>query len=101
MMTLAGLCILVIVSNDNKTPTHVLHEQLNFLKLDDNAKLELAKIMYLLHHNNLPRILLDCFTKIKIIHSHNTRQLLNIVYFLPCVNKYFAQNLLSFRGTKL
>ena len=91
----------IIVRKDSRTPTLVLYKQLSFLKLDDIYKLELAKIMYLLQHNRLPRILHNCFTKIQTIHSHNTRQLLNNVYFLPRVNKQFAQNLLSYRGTKL
>ena len=57
--------------------------------------------MYLLHHNDLPPVLSNSFTKLKSIHSRDTRQLDKNVYFLPRVNKSFAKNLLAFRGTKI
>ena len=68
---------------------------------DTNTKLELAIIMYLLHHNDLPPVLNNSFTKLKSIHSHDTRQLNKNVHFLPRVYKSFAKNLLAFRGTKI
>ena len=86
---------------DYNTPITELYQHLNFLVLDDIYKLELAKIMYLLHHNDLPPVLNNSFTKLKSIHSHDTRQLDKNVYFLPRVNKSFAKNLLAFRGTKI
>ena len=59
--------------------------------------LEIAKTMYLLHHNDLPTVLNNSFTKLKSIHSHETRQLGKNVDFLPRLNKSFAKNLLAFK----
>ena len=80
---------------------YIKYQHLNFLVLDDIYKLELAKIMYLLHHNDLPPVLNNSFTKLKSIHSHDTRQLDKNVYFMPRVNKSFAKNLLAFRDMKI
>ena len=91
----------IIGKKDHNTPITELYQHLNILVLDHEYKLELAKITYLLHHNDLPPVLHSSFTKLKSIHSHNTRQLDKNVYFLPRVNKSFAQNLLALRGTKL
>ena len=35
------------------------------------------------------------------IHSHNTRQITNCVYFIPQTTKSLTQNLLVFCGSKL
>ena len=91
----------IIGKKDYNTHITELYQQVNSLVLDDVYKLELAKIMYLLHHNDLPPVLHCSFAKLKYIHSHNTRQLDENVYFLPRVNKSLAENLLAFRGIKL
>ena len=46
----------------NKKFTYVSHlyQNLNFLKLNDNYKLELAKFMHKLYNNNLP---IHCISK--------------------------------------
>ena len=91
----------IIGKKDYNRPITELYQHLNFLVLDDIYKLEIAKIMYLLHHNDLPPVLNNSFTKLKSIHSHDTRQLDKNVYFLPRVNKSFGKILLAFRGSKI
>ena len=54
-------------------PVTCLYKLLNFLKLDDIYRLELAKFMYQLHHKKFKTALNDCFVDITNIHSHNTR----------------------------
>ena len=56
--------------------------------LNDVYKLELAKIMYLLHHNDLPPVLHSSFTKLKSIHSYNIWQVGKNVYFLLRVDNH-------------
>ena len=55
----------IIGKKDYNTPITELYQHLNLLVLDDIYKLELAKIMYLLHHNDLPPVLNNSFTKLK------------------------------------
>ena len=62
---------------------------------------ELYQHLNLLHHDDLPPVLHSSFIKLKPIHSHNTMQLEKNAYFLPRIDKSFAQNLLAFGGTKL
>ena len=50
-----------------------LHKNLSLLKLEDIYKLELAKFMYQLSFNKLPKIIELAFPKIENIHNHNTR----------------------------
>ena len=77
------------------------YKMLKILKLDEIYKLELAKFMHNLHHNNLPFIFKRQFTYLTNWHTHKTRCADSFNYFLPRVKKKFSQNLLSFRGTKL
>ena len=89
--------------NNVRTPVTSLYKNLNFLKLDDIPvyKLELAKFMYKVYNNNLPKIIENKFTKLASTHEYNTRQSTTSGYFRPRVNKSIALNLLSFRGPKL
>ena len=87
--------------NNVRTPVTSLYKNLNFLKLDDIYKLELAKFMYKVYNKNLPKIIENKFTKLASTHEYNTRQSAKSGYFRPRVNKSIASNLLSFRGPKL
>jgi len=59
--------------------------------------LELAKFMYLLHNQKLPKL----FFKLSNVHSYATRQKRNIVYFKPCIKNTIGKRLLSHRGSKV
>ena len=55
------------------TPISELHKDLQVLKVEEIYQLELAKFMYRLHHNQLPKNFYHSFRKINIIHQHETR----------------------------
>ena len=78
-----------------------LYKTLNFLKLDDIYRLELAKFMYQLHHKKFKTTLKDCFVDITKIHSYNTRTKHNLVYFKPRVQTSAGKKSLTYRGTEL
>ena len=64
-----------ITYNSKYCPVTSLYKTLNFLKLDDIYRLELAKYMYQLHHKEFKIALKDCFVDITKIHSHSIRNL--------------------------
>ena len=64
-----------------------LYKSLYLLKLTYIYKLELAKFMFALHNNRLPKIFYDLLTKLESVHDHSTRQLTKNVSFKPSVNK--------------
>ena len=82
-------------------PITRLYKKLNFLKLEDVYKLELAKYMYKLHYRYLLSSLLNFYTKIESIHIHNTRQVENITFYKPLINKSIGRNLLVYTGNIL
>ena len=53
--------------------------------------------MYQLYNNKLPVVFTECFNNIKNVYDHLTRQLKNLTYFLPKVNKSAGHLLLGFR----
>ena len=79
----------------------ILYQKLNILKLEDIYGLKLAKYMHQLHNNKLPFSLFEDYVKLNEIHSHNTRQTQNAVYFKPRVNKSIGKELLVYRGANL
>ena len=87
----------------NKKFSHVifLYKKLNFLKLKDVYKLELAKFMHKLFQNKLPNVFKTKFIKLINIHSHETRKSNQSNYFLSRVNKIACQHKLNYRGVKL
>ena len=86
----------------NKKFTHVtfLYKKLNFLKLKDVCKLELAKFMHKFFHNNLPNVFKTKLIKLINIHSHETRKSNQSNYFLSRVNKIACQHKLYYCGVK-
>ena len=66
-----------------------LYKDLYLLKLQDIYKLELAKFMYQLSFNKLPKIIESAFSKIENIHNHNTTHTQNmsqkICFYLECL----------------
>ena len=83
------------------TPINTMYKELNILNISDIYHLEFGKFMYQLYSDRLPVVLAQLFKKIKVIHSHNTRQTEKSTYFLPRVYKTIGQQLLTFRGAKL
>ena len=79
----------------------LFYQKLNILKLADIYDLELAKHMHQLHNNKLPFSLHEDYVKLNEMHTHNTRQTQNAVYFKPRVNKSIGKELLVYRGAKL
>ena len=63
--------------------------------------MELAKFMHKICNNKLPLFFQQQFNKIELVHSHQTRKLTNLNYFLPRVSKTAGQKKLEFRGAKL
>ena len=72
----------------NKKFSHVtrLYKKLNNLKLNGIYHLELAKFMHKICNNNLPLLFQQRFNKIELAHSHQTRKLTNLKYFLSRVS---------------
>ena len=67
----------------------------------DIYQLELAKFMYQLHHNQLPKNFYHSFHEINTIYQHETRLINLTAYCRPRINKLFCQKLFSHRGSKL
>ena len=78
-----------------------LYKQLDFLKLHDVYKLELAKFMHKLFNNKLPNSCDYDFSTIENIRDFETRRPSRSNYFLPRVSKSAGQKKVEFRGVKL
>ena len=76
----------------NKKFSHVSHlyKKLNYLKLNDIYRLELAKFMHKICKNKLPIFFQQRFNKIELVHSHQTRKRFQNI-----------KKKLEFRGAKL
>ena len=59
-------------------------------------KLELAKFMFALHNNRLPKIFYDSLTKLESVRDHSTRQLTKNVYFEPPINKNIGRKIIVY-----
>ena len=63
-----------------------LYKNLSLLKLQDIYNLAIAKFMYQLSFNKLPKIIESAFPTINNIHSYNTRLTQNTKFFyLECL----------------
>ena len=78
-----------------------MYKELQVLKVEDIYQLELAKFMYQLHHNQLPKNIYHSFRKINTIYQHETRLINSTAYYRPRKNKLFSQKLFCHRGSKL
>ena len=72
-------------------PVTCSYKLLNFLKLNDLYRLELAK-----HHKKFKTALNDCIVDITNIHSHNTRTKQNLIYFKPRVQTSTGEKSLTY-----
>ena len=79
-----------------------LYQNFELLKLPDIHRLELAKFMYKLEHNKLPKLFNNNFVKTTNHHKYGTLDKLPapIAFFLVLAKK-IAQSQLSFRGSKI
>ena len=91
----------IITSNSIFVPLSPIYKKLNILKLHDIYKLELGKFMHSVYYKRAPKIFNKFFKHLNEHHNYQTRQVDTSTYFLPRVNKQFAQNQISYRGTKL
>ena len=78
-----------------------LYKKLDFQKLHDEYKLELAKLTRKLFNNKLPRSCYYDFSTIEKIHDYETRRPSRSNYFLLRVSKSAGQKKVEFRGAKL
>ena len=79
----------------------ILYKNLFLLKLKDIYKLQLAKFMFKLHNNCLPKVFYDSLITLESVHEHNTRLVEKNVYFKPPVKKNIGKETLLYRGGKL
>ena len=59
--------------------------------MNDIYHSELAEFLHKICNNNLPLLFQERFNKIELIHSHQTRKLSKLNYFLPRVSKTAGQ----------
>ena len=78
-----------------------MNKKLDFLKLHDVYKLELAQFMHKLFKNKLPNSCNYDFSTIERTHDYETRRPSRSNYFLPRVSESTGQNKVEFRGVKL
>ena len=71
----------IITFTKNCSRMSNLYKSLYLLKITDIHKLELAKFIFALLNNRLPKIFYDSLTKLELVHNRNTRQLTKNVYF--------------------
>jgi len=71
-----------ITSNNYRCHITPLYKSLNFLKLHDISKSELAKLMHKFHHEMLPSSFSDLFQKTAEVHCiiHDTQPTKTILY---------------------
>ena len=75
-----------------------MNKKLDFLKLHDVYKLELAKFMHKLFKNKLPNSCNYDFSTIERIHDYETRRPSRSNYFLPRVSESTGQKKVEVRG---
>ena len=61
----------------------------------------MAKFMYKLHYNKLPKNLYNSFQKLISVHEYQTRLVNSTAFFRPRVSKIFGQNQLFDRGSRM
>ena len=82
-------------------PPSQMYKELQVLKVEDIYQVDLAKFMYRLHHNQLPKNFYHSFHKINTLHQHETSFIILTAYYRPQINKLFCQKLFSHRHSKL
>ena len=78
-----------------------MNKKLDFLKLHDVYKLELAQFMHKFFKNKLPNSCNYDFSTIERTHDYETRRPSRSNYFLPRVSESTGQKKVELRGVKL
>ena len=89
------------VRRNKHVANNILYTNLKILKIEELYFLEIAKFMYLYHHNKLPELFSPYFNVTKSIHPHVTRSTTRKNYFVPHVNSNSAKKSLLFIGAKI
>ena len=77
------------------------YRSIKLLKVNDTYQLELAKFMYLYHHNRLPENFNHYFKSAKNHYSYTTRSVNNQNCNLERLNLHCSQTSCNFTGVKL
>jgi len=75
-----------------------INRRLNFLKVQDIHKLELAKLMHKFHDGSLPSIYNGLFQRSSDLHNYNARYACIQNYFIPSVHSDIGKKLISYKG---
>ena len=89
------------VRRNEQVANNILYSILKILEIEEFYFLEIAKLMYLYHHNKLPGLFSPYFNVTKNIHPHVTRSTTRKNYFVSHVNSNSAKKSLLFMGTKI
>ena len=97
-----SLCKAVRVIDFAKYQAHSepLFKKYNLLNFDNMYKLEVAKFMFDIHHENSNEIFNDLFIKMNIRHHHETRQSSNDNFSFPLVSTNYKQRSIIYEGVK-
>ena len=90
-----------VVQRNEHVANNIFYTNLKIPEIKELNFLEMAKFMYLYHHNKLPELFSPYFNVTKNIHSHVTRSTTRKNYFVPHVNSNSAKKFLLFMGTKI
>ena len=71
----------IVLFRNLYTPTSQMYKELQVSKVEDIDQLELAKFMYQLHRNQLPKSFYHSFRKLNTIHQHETRLTNSTAYY--------------------
>ena len=78
-----------------------LFKKYNLLNFDNMYKLQVAKFMFDIYHENSSDILNDLFIKTNLRHHHMTRQSSNDNFSLPLVSTNYKQRSIIYEGVKI
>ena len=78
-----------------------LFKKYNLLNFDNMYKLEVAKFMFDICHENSSDIFNDLFIKTNLRHHHMTRQSSNDNFSLPLVSTNYKQRSIIYEGVKI
>ena len=99
--TIQNKILRLITFSSYRLNAEKLYEQLKSLNLNDNYKLQIAKLMHKFKHDCLPSVLNYLFTKLDNIHSYNTSQKTSQEYIVPRKRLANAQKSLAYIGVKI
>ena len=93
--------IICNVRKNELVKNNTLYHELKLLKVKDIYHLEMAKFMYLFHHNKLPNRFNQYFTSTKTVQKYNTRCTSYNNFYLLAINSNAAKKALQFSGAQM